>query len=133
MSGWIASDQNPSSPHREPSRPVPIKAARRKSKRRTLVLAEAAIDDLEQIYRWYSQPGAGAVAARRIRAIRSAVRGVVDHPCRYRRGQHVGTRELTIQGHVVVYEVRPDTGEDATAGDIFVVRVFGSGQSRDRL
>ena len=133
MSGWIASDQHPSSPRRGPKRPVPVEAAPRKRKRRTLVLAEDAIDDLAQVYRWYSQPGAGAVAAGHIKAIRAAVRGLVDHPCRYRRGQHAGTRELIIRGHVVVYEVHPDTGEDSTAGDVFLVRVFGPWQSRDRL
>jgi hypothetical protein len=33
----------------------------------------------------------------------------------------------------VVYEMDPDTGRNATAGDVLVLRVFGPGQSRNRL
>jgi len=32
-----------------------------------------------------------------------------------------------------MYEVRPDTGRDDTQGEVRVLRVFGPGQSRDRL
>lgn len=133
MTGWIASAHRPSSPRREPLRPVPTDSTRRKRKRRALFLSEAAVDDIAGIYRWYTQPGAGAAAARRVRAIRSAIRGLIEYPCRFRRGQHPGSRELITQNHVVVYELHPDTGDDSTAGDVFIVRVFGPGQSRDQL
>lgn len=133
MTGWIASARRPSSPRHGPPGPVPTDSTRRRRKRRALFLSEAAIDDIAGIYRWYRQPGAGAAAARRVRAIRSAIRGLVEYPCRFRRGQHPDTRELITQGHVVVYEVHSDTGNDTTAGDVFIVRVFGPGQSRDQL
>jgi hypothetical protein len=32
-----------------------------------------------------------------------------------------------------MYEVHSDTGRDETAGDVLVLRVFGLGQSGDRL
>jgi hypothetical protein len=36
-------------------------------------------------------------------------------------------------GYQALYEVLPDTGRDETAGNVLVLRVFGPGQSRDRL
>jgi hypothetical protein len=36
-------------------------------------------------------------------------------------------------GYRVLYEVYPDTGHSETAGDVRVLRVFGPGQSRERL
>ena len=39
-------------------------------------------------------------------------------------------RERPVEGYRVAYEVRPDTGEDRTAGDVTVLRVWGPGQDR---
>jgi hypothetical protein len=39
---------------------------------------------------------------------------------------------LIIQGHVVVYELQPDTGDSKTAGDVYVLRVFGPYQDRSQ-
>ena len=36
-------------------------------------------------------------------------------------------------GYRAMYEVRPDTGRDETAGDVRVLPVFGPGQAGDRL
>ncbi len=50
------------------------------------------------------------------------------------RFQHAGVRELPCEGgYRALYEVIPDTGRDATAGDVIVLPVYGPGQSRDRL
>lgn len=101
---------------------------------RTLVFAPRARDDLEALRRWLAQPGSGRTARRRMRAIRTAINRLREHPCLYPVGQHPGVRELPCDGGCrVLYEVRPDTGSDATAGDIRVLRVFGPGQSRNRL
>jgi len=35
-----------------------------------------------------------------------------------------------VEEHRVLYSVEPDTGRDATAGDVMVLRVFGPGQDR---
>jgi hypothetical protein len=36
-------------------------------------------------------------------------------------------------GYRVLYEVDPDTGSSATAGDVRVLRVYGPGQDRRRV
>jgi hypothetical protein len=67
-------------------------------------------------------------------AIRAAINRLRQHPCRYPSGQHPGVRELPCDGgYRALYRVVPDTGRDETAGDVRVLRVFGPGQSRDRL
>ena len=97
---------------------------------RKLRVSSEAATDIEHIQAWYSQHGAGAVAARRVRAILAAIRRLRSHPCRYPRDERPGARRMVIEGHAVIYEVIPDTGRDATAGDVTVLRVFGPGQDR---
>jgi len=65
-----------------------------------------------------------------LRAIRAAIRRLKRAPCLYAVGQRRGTREFSVAGHRVIYRVTPDTGSNATAGDVLVLRVFGPGQSR---
>jgi plasmid stabilization system protein ParE len=48
-------------------------------------------------------------------------------------GDHPGTREFTVEGYRVIYAMRPETGDNATAGDIEILRVFGPHQDRSRL
>lgn len=101
---------------------------------RTLSYAPRAREDLEAIRRWLTQPGSGPRARRRLATIRAAINRLREHPCRYPVGQHPGVRELPYEGgYRALYEVLPDTGGDDTAGDVRVLRVFGPGQSRDRL
>lgn len=82
---------------------------------------------------WLLQPGSGPTAQRKLRAIEIAVRELVRFPCRHAIGSHAGIRERYVQGHTIAYRVSPDTGDNRTAGDVIVLRVFGPGQSRDRL
>ena len=37
---------------------------------------------------------------------------------------------MSCEGHRIVYVVDPDTGRNADAGDVTVLRVFGPGQLR---
>ena len=97
---------------------------------RKLRYADEAAGDLDAIARWQTQPGSGTAGARRVRAIRAAIRGLKQNPCLYARGADPGTRELPCEGHRVVYAVEPDTGDNATAGDVTVLAVFGPGQAR---
>lgn len=83
---------------------------------RQLRLAPEAIDDTERMQRWHAQPGAGAVAQLRVQAVLTAIRRLRNNPCLPRRGEHPGTRQLVVAGHVVIYEVHPDTGRNATVG-----------------
>lgn len=100
---------------------------------RRLQLTVKAIADLDDIYRWQSQPGTGAASLRRLQSIRTAIRHLQQNPCLHRRGKHEGTRELHVEGHTVIYRVHPDTGRSATAGNVTVLRVFGPGRSRETL
>jgi hypothetical protein len=84
--------------------------------------------------RWQTQPGSGRVTIRRVKAIRLAIRRLKQRPCRGPVGQYPGVRRLPCDGGCrALYRVVPDTGRDETAGDVRVLRVFGPGQSRDRL
>lgn len=98
--------------------------------RRKIRYSDEAIDDLSAIRRWQTQPGAGIAAFGRLRAIRAAISALMDEPCRYPVADRHGLREMAVAGHCVVYAVVPDTGSNADSGNVFVVRVFGPGQSR---
>lgn len=101
---------------------------------RTLTYAPVARDDLRAIRNWLTQAGSGLAARRRLRAIRIAINRLREHPCRYPVGEHLGVRERPCSGgYRALYEVRPDTGRDDTAGDVRVLRVFGPGQSRNQV
>jgi plasmid stabilization system protein ParE len=101
---------------------------------RTLIYAPQARDDLDSIRLWLTQPGSGPAARRRLTAIRLAINRLLDHPCLYPVGPHPGVRELPCDGgYRALYDVLPDTGRSETAGNVRVLRVFGPGQSRDRI
>ena len=101
---------------------------------RRLIYAPRAREDLDAIRRWLTQPGAGPSARRRLTAIRATINRLRGHPCLFPVGQHSGVRELPCDGgYRTLYRVTPDTGRSETAGDVLVLRVFGPGQSRDRL
>ncbi len=89
--------------------------------------------DLGAIRGWLTQSGSGARAHRRLEAIRTAIRRLKKVPCLFAIGEHPHVRELPIAGYRVMYIVEPDTGRNDTAGDVLVLRVFGPGQSRERL
>jgi plasmid stabilization system protein ParE len=97
---------------------------------RSVSLADEATDDLIAIRRWQFQPGSGPAAKRRVQAILRTIEGLRHHPCLYARGDQPGTREVSSEGHRIVYVVDPDTGRNANAGDVTVLHVFGPGQSR---
>ena len=100
---------------------------------RSITLAPAAQGDLIGIRQWLLQRGAGRIAQAKQHAIDAALRELARFPCPYRIGDHPGIRERLVAGHTILYRVSPDTGDNATAGDVFVLRVFGAGQSRDHL
>lgn len=100
------------------------------ARKRRLTIARGAARDLAEARRWLTQPGAGSHAARRLAALGVAIRDLRERPCRWPKGAHPGVRERHAEGYRVAYEVVPDTGDDATAGDVTVLRVFGPGQDR---
>ena len=101
---------------------------------RELLYTDAALADLDAIKLWLTQPGAGPRSRRRLAAIWSAIERLRQHPGVYPDGQHPGIRELPCDGgYPALYRVDSDTGRDATAGDVRVLRVFGPGQDRQIL
>jgi len=100
---------------------------------RTLTVTAAALKDIEAARKWLRQPGAGPAAAARLTRIRAAIGDLRVTPCRWPEGEHPGVRERPIEGHMIMYEVHPDTGDDRTAGDVAILRVFGPHQLRERL
>jgi plasmid stabilization system protein ParE len=97
---------------------------------RIVRLTDEASDDLAAIRRWQTQPGSGAPAKRRVKAILAVLRRLKTMPCLYPPGDEPGTRQAFCEGHVVIYEVDPDTLDNASAGDVLVLRVFAPGQDR---
>lgn len=95
---------------------------------RELSLTDEAIEDLEAMRNWQTQPGSGEAARRRARAILTAIQELRDFPCRYPRAAQAGLRRRVVQRHIVVYRVVPDTGDNQTAGAVQVIRVLGPGQ-----
>jgi plasmid stabilization system protein ParE len=100
---------------------------------RRLKLADAAMVDLAGIRRWLRQAGAGEVAKRRLHHIQRAIRELRAAPCRWPYSEHEGARERIVEGYKIVYRVDPDTGDNNTAGDVMVRRVFGPRQRSDLL
>jgi plasmid stabilization system protein ParE len=95
---------------------------------RSVELSEKAAQKLAGIKRWYSQPGAGRAAARRIQAIVAAIECLEFFPFMGRPGDTPGTRELTAQEHRIVYEVAEGDDTPETAGDIVVLNILGPGE-----
>ncbi|MBV8520939.1 MAG: type II toxin-antitoxin system RelE/ParE family toxin [Acetobacteraceae bacterium] len=87
--------------------------------------------DLNSVRAWFTQPGAGPRAQRRLAHIERSILELANHPCRHPREPH-GWREFTIEEHRVRYRVSRDTGRDTTAGNVLVLRIFGPGQDRSR-
>ena len=101
---------------------------------RRLSYTNRALADLDEARRWLTQPGSGMVARRKLAAIRADIRRLQQEPSRWPVGDTPGVRELPCAGGWrALYRVAPDTGSDATAGDVRVLRVYGPGQERSRL
>jgi plasmid stabilization system protein ParE len=73
------------------------------------------------------------VAQRRLGRVLAVIGRLPDQPYLGQPGEYPGTRKLTIEDHAVIYRLQPDTADAATAGDVYVLRVFGPGQVRERL
>jgi len=92
-------------------------------------LTTEAATDLAEAQGWLLQQGSGSAARKRYDALIHAIEGLVAHPTRYRRSPDEATRRvMVVSGYRVIYRVDPDTGADATAGDVTVLAVFGPGE-----
>ena len=72
------------------------------------------------------QPGSGSRGRARWHHLRDMRRRLRDRPYLGPKSQeHPGCRYFVCEGYVIVYQVAPDTGDTATAGDIIILAVFG--------
>jgi len=98
---------------------------------RTVRPSAAAQRDLLKARQWLTQRGAGATARQQLTAIGDAIRGLREHPTRWAFSlDHPGRRRRVVGEYVILYRVEPDTGNDKTAGDVLILRVFGPGQDQ---
>lgn len=97
---------------------------------RQIAYSVAAISDIANMRRWLHQPGAGKVAKERAQNIAAAIRELRNEPVMWPRGETSGTRERVVEGYTVIYRVDPDTNDRRTAGNVYILRVFGPGQDR---
>ncbi len=86
--------------------------------------------DLAQMRRWLSQPGAGPRAKARAGEIAKAARDLRGDPVQWPKGDVPGTRQRIVRDYTIVYAIDPDTDDRLTAGDVYILRVYGPGQKR---
>jgi plasmid stabilization system protein ParE len=94
---------------------------------RSLGFTDRAVADFEAVRAWFTQPGAGSAAKRRLQRIVLAIEGLPRVPCFYQTGAAPGTRVMICQRHRVIYQLDPDTGDNITAGDVTILRILGPG------
>lgn len=100
---------------------------------RLLTITDPALADLDAVRRWLQQSGAGRKAARRLKNIEYALIELCDAPCRWGWSDHEGARQRSVDGYKIIYRVLLDTGDNDTAGDVVVVRIYGPGQLSAQL
>jgi hypothetical protein len=80
------------------------------------------------------QPGSGPQGRARRHCLSDIRRQLRDWPYLGSNSQeHPGCRYFVCEGLLIVYQVEPDTGDNATAGDITILAVFGAHQGRREL
>jgi hypothetical protein len=65
--------------------------------------------------------------------IQGAIRELHAAPCRWPYSEHEGARERIVESYKIVYWVDPNTGDNNTAGNVVVRRIFGPRQRSDFL
>ena len=96
---------------------------------RRVTTAPGALEALRQAHAWLTQEGSGPQGRARWAALRDRRKRLRTHPYL---GTPIEDRPerylLFVSEHRLIYQVDPDTGESATAGDVRVVAMFGPGQ-----
>lgn len=95
---------------------------------RKLVVALEAGRGLDDARKRFTQPGSGPAAKDKLQTFRVAARKIWASPCAYPASpDHTGCRYLICEGYLFLYEVDPDTGSNASAGDMTIPAVFPPG------
>ncbi len=78
---------------------------------------------------WLTQSGAGPTGHARWTKRRKAQRSLATHPyIGAISPDHTGFRQHTLSGYRLLYQMHPDTADEATAGDIFLAAFLRPGQ-----
>jgi plasmid stabilization system protein ParE len=89
-----------------------------------VVLSRAAMEELEDARRWFSQQGAGRVAGRKYAAILRSLKNLETNPEMYAvDGDATSHRAIPISGYWVRFLIQ--------GNDVIVTRIFGPRRSRD--
>ena len=89
-----------------------------------VVLSRAAIRELDDARAWFSQRGAGRIAARRYAAILRGLMNLETSPDMYPIDPEAGGyRAIPVSGYWVRFAIR--------GNDVIVTRIFGPHQRRD--
>ena len=84
---------------------------------------------MQDARKWLTQPGSGRVGRARWVALRDAPKLLLLDP---RKGAAYpdldGLRQYVVTGYRILYQVVPDTGDSATAGDVLVAVILAPGQ-----
>ncbi|MFZ0693164.1 MAG: type II toxin-antitoxin system RelE/ParE family toxin [Alphaproteobacteria bacterium] len=97
---------------------------------RKLEYSKLALRDLDLMRRWMNQSGSGQRAIERARRIINAVRELQPDPVIWPKGELPGTRQRVVEEYTIIYSVEPDTNDRLTAGNVYILRVYGPGQDR---
>ncbi len=96
---------------------------------RRLIVAPQARNALADARKWLLQPGSGPAGRAKWIALRDAPKLLLLDPCKGARYADLeGMRQYVVAGHRILYELRPDTGDSTTAGDVYVLLVLGPGK-----
>ncbi len=98
--------------------------------RRQIRMSDRAARDLARIQAWHTQRGAGAAARERLQTIIQAIRDLAEQPVTWPRWQIPSMRYRVVQGHMIVYQVQNDTDDNASAGAVDILFIYGPGQER---
>lgn len=97
---------------------------------RAVFLSPAAARDLQYVRAWYSHPEPGRGHGLRVARIVNAIDELAERPVNFPKGVWPGTRTRFVEGHRIVYRVENDTDDNATAGDVEIIRIWCPRQNR---
>jgi plasmid stabilization system protein ParE len=101
--------------------------------RELVVSPRAAADIAAATDRFFAYAGPTLQARQRLRDLINAIEDLTQAPVTFRVSARLaGARERVVSGCVIYFRVLPDTGENATAGDVRVLHVKLPGQNDPR-
>ncbi len=97
---------------------------------RRVITSREAKANFEAARSWLLQPGSGARGRAKWEQLKQSRRDLRDFPCLgdTKDPDHRGRRRRIVAGYRLIYLVEPDTNDNATAGNVQILALFGPGQ-----